>query len=864
MVAAVGATLAVGFGAPASGQTHRIPEGWFAWPAAEPIDGSALDTRALNRGPAEIPITVRDGQYVTPDGQRVRFWGANLSSGENFPDAESAVRMARRLAKGGINIVRLHHLDNNWSVASRGSIWSPDDPKRITVDAQQLDKLFRLVAELKKEGIYSNVNLKVSRTFSTADGFPESISQLPQFQKRVDYYDARMIELQKDYARQVLATKNPYTGLTLAEDPAVAIVEINNENSLLGMRTRDVGRDLHLFPEPFKSDLTRKWNAWLTQRYAQRAALDAAWKKGATPPGQKAISVGSRWHADAQPGNEVVLHSGPEDSGAVHFEVKRGDTVRWRSAAYLDKLELKDGQTYTVAFAAKADAARPVAVALGRDEPGWRTDKWRTRGLVATIPLTTEWKQFRFVVNTHSVVDVGTRFNVTAGHQLGHVWLKDLKIESGSSTAGLAADQDAAKGNIPIPTDATPAQWNDWLTFLSDLEVKYVDEMRGYLRNDLKVKAPIVCSQANYGGIAGLARERASDFIDAHSYWQHPDFGGLSGAWDLANFTINNSPQIGDFSPRWFGELGGIALLRVTGKPFSVTEVDNPAPSDYACEMYPLLATLAAVQDWDALYPFDIVGLGEPDPAGTIQTFFDQNHHPVKWGFAPFATRAFRLGLFPPAGGSRELFVAAPMWEQANHVDVLWLRQQPGQDLGFLTERLSVNENLANKTRVEKRGKPGSVARLERTPRGVVYRAEAPEAATIIGYVGGGKVEGIDLSLTCDPFGLNFAAVTALALDDKAMDESERVLITLGARAENNGVKWNAARTSIGESWGSAPTIAERVPADVRLRVHGLRKVYALAPDGSRAAEVKVGYAGGWLTFSTREGPATLHYEVVR
>ncbi len=856
MTLMVGATLA--------GAAPEIPAGWFAWPAAEPVDGSALDTRALNRGPADAPISVRDGQYVNADGQRVRFWGANLSSGENFLDADSAVRMARRLAKGGINIVRLHHLDNNWSVASRGSIWSPDDPGRIAVDPQQLDKLFRLVAELKKEGIYSNVNLKVSRTLSVADGFPETITQLPQFQKRVDYYDARMIELQKDYARQVLGTRNPYTGLTLAEDPAVAIVEINNENSLLGMRTRDVGRDLHLFPDPFKSDLAKKWNAWLTEKYPVRATLEATWKKGATPMGRNAITPASRWHADPQPGNEVVVQSDPTSQTAVQFEVTVSDTVRWRSAAFLDRLELADGQTYTVTFSARADAARPVAVALGRDDAGWRTDKWRTRGLVATIPLTPEWKTFRFVVNTHSVVDAGTRFNITAGHQRGSVWLKDLKIESGSPTAGLAADQDPAKGNVPIPTDATPAQWNHWLTFLTDLEVKYVDEMRAYLRDRLKVKAPIVCSQANYGGIAGLARERASDFIDAHSYWQHPDFGGLSGAWDLGNFTINNSPQIGEFSPRWFGELGGIALLRVAGKPFSVTEVDNPAPSDYACEMYPLLATLAAVQDWDALYPFDIVGLGEPDPAGTIKTFFDQNHHPVKWGFAPFATRAFRHGLFPPAGGSRELFVGQPLWEQANHVDVLWLRQQPGQDLGFLTERLSVNENLTNKTRVEKRGKPGSVARLERTPRGVIYRAETPEAATIIGYVGGGKVEGIDLSLDCDAFGLNFAAVTAVSLEDKPMDESARVLITLGARAENNGAKWNASRTSIGESWGAAPTVAERVPADVRLRVHGLRNVYALAPDGSRAARIEARYAGGWLTFSTREGPATLHYEIVR
>lgn len=848
-----------------------LPPGWFVWPAIEAQSGSALDSSALNHKPAGAlgPVIVRDGQFATTEGGRLRFWGCNLSSGENFPDADTAVRLARRLAKGGINIARLHHLDNNWSVQSRGSLWSPDDPRRIELDPQQLDKLHRLVAELKKEGIYSNVNLKVSRTFSAADGFPESVTDCPPFQKRVDYFQRRMIDLQKDYARQLLATKNPYTGLSLAEDPAVAIVEINNENSLLGMRTRDVGRDLEKLPEPFRGELAQLWNAWLQQKYPDSAVLSAAWRHGATSPGRSALTEASRWHPDAQPGNEVEVLSDASAQSAVHFRVKRSDRVRWRAAAYLDRLDLVECETYTVIFAARADAARPVQVAIGRDEAGWRTDKWRTRGLSTTIALTPEWTEFRFVINAHSVVEVGSRFSVIAGHQTGDVWLKDLRIVSGSATAGLREGQSPDAGTVPIPTDATPAQWNDWLSFLVDTELSYVDEMRRYLRDELNVRAPIVCTQANYGGIAGLVRERSSDFIDAHSYWQHPDFGGLSGAWDLGNFTINNTPQIGEFLPRWFGEFGGIALLRVTGKPFSVTEVDSPAPSDYACELYPVLATFGSVQDWDAIYPFDIVELGAEPDSGAIRTFFDQNHHPVKWGFGPFATRVFRQELVPPAETTRELFVRAPVWEEANHVDVLWLREQPGEDLGFLTHRLSVNEQLLAvdaETHVTRSNVAGeSAARMMQTPRGPVYVVDAPQAIALVGYVGGAEIEERDLAVMCDEFGLNFAAITAVAQDSRSLPESARVLVTLAARGENQNMIWNRERTSIGESWGHGPTIAEHVPASVRLRVRPERRhrVFALAPDGSRAAEVESRLHDGWLSFSTRSGPQTLHYEIV-
>ena len=49
----------------------------------------------------------------------------------------------------------------------------------------------------------------------------------------VGFYDPKMIELQKEFARTLLTHRNTVTGLTYAEDPAVAFVEINNEYGLI-------------------------------------------------------------------------------------------------------------------------------------------------------------------------------------------------------------------------------------------------------------------------------------------------------------------------------------------------------------------------------------------------------------------------------------------------------------------------------------------------------------------------------------------------------------------------------------------------------------------------------------------------------
>ena len=132
-----------------------------------------------------------------------------------------------------------------------------------------------------------------------------------------------------------------------------------------------------------------------------------------------------------------------------------------------------------------------------------------------------------------------------------------------------------------------------------------------------------------------------------------------------------------------------------------------------------------------------------------------------------------------------------------------------------------------------------------------------------MGFIGGSRLEAGDLEVSTDPFGLHFAAVGAVSLGDEPLPRADRGLVTLAARSENQGSAWNAARTSVGNVWGKGgPTLTERVPATLRLRVDGPRTVEALSPDGSVAEVVPATLEDGWLTFSTRTGYPTLHYLV--
>ncbi len=210
--------------------------------------GGWLDAPAGKHG----PIVVKDG-HLHAGSKRIRLLGVNLCFGANFPEHEDAEKVAARMAKFGINAVRFHHMDMQ---TTPGGIFAADGR---TLDPGQLDKLDYLFAQLKKHGIYADINLHVSRTYP---GLP-TWDGMPSFHKGVDNFEPRMIELQRQYAKGLLTHVNPYTKTRYADEPAVALVEINNENALIHEWFNGTLDDM---PAPYAEELCRRWNDWLTQR----------------------------------------------------------------------------------------------------------------------------------------------------------------------------------------------------------------------------------------------------------------------------------------------------------------------------------------------------------------------------------------------------------------------------------------------------------------------------------------------------------------------------------------------------------------------------------------------------------------------
>lgn len=278
----------------------------------------AADVSFLLNAPAgkEGFITVKDGHLVKPDGTRFRIWGVNLTGwtrgSTNLPPKDQAEKWAKILARNGINCVRFHFLDmqtrppaeqarmeeERLKAAAAGERFKVpptglvDGTKDTTTDFDpaEVDRLDYFIYQLKRVGIYSNLNLNVGRTYKPGDHVPDTGTV--RLWKAFTYIGQRLIALQKDYAKQLLTHFNPYTHTRYTDEPAIVTVEIVNENSIYEFWFRNWLRG-ELTPEhpayqldftPFYAhQLDEMYQAWLAAHRTPEQIAEIRREAGVAP-----------------------------------------------------------------------------------------------------------------------------------------------------------------------------------------------------------------------------------------------------------------------------------------------------------------------------------------------------------------------------------------------------------------------------------------------------------------------------------------------------------------------------------------------------------------------------------------------------
>ncbi|MGB2821717.1 MAG: hypothetical protein WBF17_12095 [Phycisphaerae bacterium] len=251
-------------------KSNQADEGFFAYePGADAFRPDAmLDLRRLNEQTAGSAGHVRrDGdRFVLGGGKEVRFFAVNVSASNAAQSRESVDYLARRLAKLGVNMVRFHS-----PLFDRTG-----DPAKV--DAKKLDDLHYLVAAMKRQGIYTKISFYFPLWFDIKphygiDGFDRQANKRPF---ALLYFEPRMQQIHRSWAKALLTTPNPYTRLPIARDPAVAIVEIINEDSYFFWTFSSKN-----IPAVHWQQLEKLYGDWLAKEYGpearSRAKLLDAW-----------------------------------------------------------------------------------------------------------------------------------------------------------------------------------------------------------------------------------------------------------------------------------------------------------------------------------------------------------------------------------------------------------------------------------------------------------------------------------------------------------------------------------------------------------------------------------------------------------
>lgn len=253
---------------------------WYEWKGTGHGEGSLLSMEDWIARPAGTYGRItRRGDVLLYGGKPIKLWGLNLCYRDCAPEKDLADRRAALYPRYGINAVRLHKFADGPGWAG---IQAADSC--VEFDLAALDRMDYQVAKLKEAGIY----VELSAHFGTLSLGPADKQHVPYIEEFGSFEGSeRRIrpphsaihyspELQKVHILQMvnlLKHRNPYTGLTYAEDPVVAFVEIINEQSIL----------FYSSMAPLKASPTLRRNvgarfcAWLRQKYGSHEKLVEAW-----------------------------------------------------------------------------------------------------------------------------------------------------------------------------------------------------------------------------------------------------------------------------------------------------------------------------------------------------------------------------------------------------------------------------------------------------------------------------------------------------------------------------------------------------------------------------------------------------------
>ncbi len=772
-------------------------------------------------------VTVVGNKFYS-GGQPIRFWGGNLTVQSNFPEYADASAWAKRMKKMGINIMRFHHLDNNWG-GNSGSIFVDNQTTR-QLNSTTLDKMENFISELKKNGVYVNMNLNVSRTFNQFDGVP-NYNEFEDFAKGLTIIDTQLIRLQKEYAAQIFNHINPYTGMRLGVDPVLAVVEMINENSLYGMwrddhlRLKSEGGKLQQRHVDF---LNLRWNEYLTAKYSTQSNLQNAWAS-TTPPTPQIIlggnyeggTIHANWQNELHNGaaatfalDNTTAHSGTQ---SLKANITNGGSANWNIQWKQVNLSLEKDSVYIISFWAKGNNNQNISIGLSKNTANY---DWYGG---ANYTLTNNWKEYRFVFTAPTTILNDVRLSFSLGSTTGEIWLDDVSMQK-RYVKNFLPGEDLTLGNIARINyverlSFVPQRFADMAGFIIKLQKDFMEDFRNYLVTDLGITAPITGTNA-LSGIQEASAHANLDFSDDHNYWDHPNF---PAGWSTVDWTINNTSSLKNNAvPSMTGLFSGVQL---NDKPFTMSEYNHAFPNRFRTEMVPLVAAYGSFHGLDGLMFFEYNG--EPSwNVDHVANFLTLNRDHSVMSLFPSCAAAYRMG-YITEGTPILINYSKQDIEGYTQIDNnnRWNRFIPYDKRLLLEHNIKTgtyssasNVNLSTLPIVPNTGLYTTTTNeISVNTNTGIFKVNTPKFKAISGFLNESSNHDVGELKIISSSG--YGTVTWVTNNpNKNLVDADSSLLTISTKLQNTGQIWNGTNTSTNGNWGTAPTLIEPINLQLELK----------------------------------------------
>ncbi|MEI7542605.1 MAG: beta-galactosidase [bacterium] len=318
---------------------------------------------------------------------------------------------------------------------------------------------------------------------------------------------------------------------------------------------------------------------------------------------------------------------------------------------------------------------------------------------------------------------------------------------------------------------------------------------------------------------ADLKANASLDFIDRHSYWDHP-----SGGWTMQeNISFTNAPMIKS-KLNCVAELGHSQVL---GKPFTVTEYNSLIPNEYRAGFPLIMASYSRLNGWDAMLQFNFSNFEWknilahfadfsvcPDMLSSWSTaYYIYNRNYVKTSPEKLVDYVSDDSLFANKNSSFKLI-------NNDLTTPLMIRS-------YKTFDLEKSDKKYN-PKLTKNAALSLTQQLYWNFSKGVFQIYADKIQGVAGFIKAEK-DGFKFRNFRVKSTNLYASIFASSIDGLPLASASKILLNTVARMDNTGTKYSPAHTSVIYG-GSAPILLEPVYSELKFTLSKFKsvKVYTL------------------------------------